>query len=1449
MKNRDAGQIPISYDELSTPPTSSSTHVHIAGEISGHVETNIGCTTYKNMSIDDIEALLARRATKTQADTPLEPSEPFDITKPWGQYPFPVKHYVERPELIRIIHEKLHQPGRRGRAALSAYHGLGGIGKTQLAAHYFYLASQADSLFKEEHYQTAYQALFKDCHYKGLFWFRASTYESLLQDYYQLGLALSLFDTKTKQEEALPIVTRWLERAANAGWLAVYDDAYADYNAGDRVFSLQSLLPKQGGHILITSRNQAVVDEDDRIGIPLMTDEKDIIALMTPCLGPAIPKPKAALLALAKTMGYLPLAMRQACGYINQTTGLNDIYQYLLCYEEEAKRYLEKNTLPVGDEHKPVYVTFQMSLKAIAQRCPEAMGLLWGWGLVHPTLPLPWTLGARILSINPQDKPQEILTVLESYSLVSSSKTSHYTLSHIMIHQLLHVTLKEELPQELTEPLQLQWAYALLEESEEQNPSMQECRRRINLTQHLETFIREYDTAHATPEEMTHLIYAELLTILADIHDDAGHPEEKRVLLEKALSIKKAHYGENHFEVAITLTNLANAYGALGNPQQKKSLLEKALSIKKAHYGENHFEVAITLTNLANAYGDLGNPQQQKSLLEKALSIDKAHYGENHFEVAITLTNLANAYGDLGNPQQKKSLLEKALSIKKAHYGENHFEVAKTLGNLANAYGALGNPQQQKSLLEKALSIQKDHYGENHFEVAITLTNLANAYGALGNPQQQKSLLKKALSIQKAHYGENHFEVAKTLGNLATAYGALGNPQQQKSLLEKALSIQKDHYGENHFEVAITLTNLANAYGDLGNPQQQKSLLEKALSIEKAHYGENHFEVAITLFNLANAYGDLGNPQQQKSLLEKALSIEKAHYGENHFEVAMTLNNLANAYGDLGNPQQQKSLLEKALSIQKDHYGENHFEVAKTLGNLANAYGDLGNPQQQKSLLEKALSIEKAHYGENHFEVAMTLNNLANAYGDLGNPQQQKSLLEKALSIQKDHYGENHFEVAKTLFNLAIAEGDLDNQVQKRAHLETVLPIFKTHYGPQHPYVVITLGNLAKSYRVSSCEKLQQGHPLQALPLAKQAYQTYRECPGYDDSHPDVQTIVELIQGIQILLSDLMTASLSQEEPHDAPTHTAAGYYYLSQAELDKAIHHYEQAIALDDSYPEPYHNLACCYHIKAHTTPQQAAHCLQQAEYYFNQALKLKPTPGLHTEYGQFLYLQKRPDKALPLLTQAIAMTQEVTEMNLSYDLLELPTLDTTLQTWVQNHETLRINSAHLAYYLIYCCYEALELTQQQTAWLTQWSQWLTSLPGEHPVSHYLLTTCQNEHAATAIHPSVHSDTTETNDESPIHPKTQSPESQHPTTAAPLTTSQPSLQITTETSSAETVIHKHWQHIMATSLRHPVNSLNTNLLTSIPLPSPAPIKPPHETTSDNEESTTKNADTPSSSP
>ena len=77
--------------------------------------------------------------------------------------------------------------------------------------------------------------------------------------------------------------------------------------------------------------------------------------------------------------------------------------------------------------------------------------------------------------------------------------------------------------------------------------------------------------------------------------------------------------------MAITMTNLGNAYGALGDFAKQRDLLERALKINEAYFGENHKNVAISLTNLGNAYGAVGDAGKQRDLLERALKINEAY--------------------------------------------------------------------------------------------------------------------------------------------------------------------------------------------------------------------------------------------------------------------------------------------------------------------------------------------------------------------------------------------------------------------------------------------------------------------------------------------------------------------------------------------------------------------------------------------------------------------------------------------------------------------------------------------------------------------------------------------------------------------------------------------------------------------------------------------------------
>ena len=64
-------------------------------------------------------------------------------------------------------------------------------------------------------------------------------------------------------------------------------------------------------------------------------------------------------------------------------------------------------------------------------------------------------------------------------------------------------------------------------------------------------------------------------------------------------------------------------YDSLGEYNQAKELHEKALTICKKIFGEDHADVATSYDNLVSVYQSLGEYNQAKELQEKAVTIRK----------------------------------------------------------------------------------------------------------------------------------------------------------------------------------------------------------------------------------------------------------------------------------------------------------------------------------------------------------------------------------------------------------------------------------------------------------------------------------------------------------------------------------------------------------------------------------------------------------------------------------------------------------------------------------------------------------------------------------------------------------------------------------------------------------------------------------------------------------
>ncbi len=224
-------------------------------------------------------------------------------------------HFHDPNGLLDRLREGLRSGG--GRSALvarrAALHGMGGIGKTQLAL--------------------AYCREYGDGYAGGVWWFSAETDAGLQLD------ALACCDAARVPvgEGELPSLAlkRWLAAQPGA-WLLVYDNA-------EHAAALAPHLPDGGPHhVVVTSRDPAW----GGVAAPVELDEwtagqgADFLAGRLPGA------PRGELAALSVDLGGLPLALEQAASYV-ETTGCG-VARYRELFASAAASLLDRGAQPAA---------------------------------------------------------------------------------------------------------------------------------------------------------------------------------------------------------------------------------------------------------------------------------------------------------------------------------------------------------------------------------------------------------------------------------------------------------------------------------------------------------------------------------------------------------------------------------------------------------------------------------------------------------------------------------------------------------------------------------------------------------------------------------------------------------------------------------------------------------------------------------------------------------------------------------------------------------------------------------------------------------------------------------------------------------------------------------------------------------------------------------------------
>ncbi|WP_338898406.1 NB-ARC domain-containing protein [Streptomyces sp. TG1A-60] len=249
--------------------------------------------------------------------------------------------------------------------------GMGGVGKTQLAADYARTAWDDDS---------AAGGL------DVLVWVTASSRQAIVTGYAQAGVELCRGDPNDQEKAALSFLA-WLTPKAGTKpcrWLIVLDDV-AD------PADLRGLWPPAGAHgrtLVTTRRRDAALAADSRhtIEIGLFTAAEALAYLTASLAGHGRYDSADELTALANDLGYLPLALSQAAAYIIDTADAVATYRALLADRTTALAAIAPDVLP-DDQALPLAAAWSLSVDRADTLRPA--------GLARPMLQLTSLLNAN----------------------------------------------------------------------------------------------------------------------------------------------------------------------------------------------------------------------------------------------------------------------------------------------------------------------------------------------------------------------------------------------------------------------------------------------------------------------------------------------------------------------------------------------------------------------------------------------------------------------------------------------------------------------------------------------------------------------------------------------------------------------------------------------------------------------------------------------------------------------------------------------------------------------------------------------------------------------------------------------------------------------------------------------------------------------------------------------
>ncbi|MFI8947012.1 FxSxx-COOH system tetratricopeptide repeat protein [Streptomyces sp. NPDC053750] len=786
--------------------------------------------------------------------------------------------FVGRQGLLRAVEEQL---GAQDTAAVlpHALHGLGGVGKSQLALEYIY-THQHD--------------------YKVICWIPAEQESLILAALATLAGRLGIAPSGHERgapaaNTAVPAVLEALSAGApHADWLLVFDNA-------EDIEVVRQYFPANGpGKVIVTSRNRAW----ERVATPLpvsVFERSESIELLRR-RSPDLTTEDAD--RLAEALGDLPLAVEQAGAWRSVTGMLVDDYLDLLA--QRSPEVLELDPNP--DYPVSVAAAWDLSLERIQQNNPGARQLLdICAGMAPEPIPRSILRGSRGVSITSEIDPllrdsiklNRAIRDLSQFSLIKVDTRSNTLQMHRLLQTVLlaklgpgerermrsaaHQLLSAAKPGPYGSPLE--WpAYQSL---------LPHLRASLAVTS-TDTWVRDlvadsvwflyYWGDHDGAAEFARQTYSAWLAASGeeDIHvirmtkclsfllRQTGHVPESIPLVEKALETSRG-LGVEPEELIDSLCETADARRYQGRLQEARALSQEATELARSLFGHDDPSTLRATHSWGVDLRLCGEFQEALPLDQENGRLRDLHFGSTSFYTLNTLNCSTINTRESGDYPGAREAQEEVYRRARAALGDEHPLTLRTARNLAVCRRRDGALESGAELAAETLQHFISRYGEDHFDSLATATNVSVDRRLAGDLEGSRQLAESTVRRYVQRLGEHHVCTLLTRVNLAATLrtlGALDSAQEQE---DEAARLLAETVGERH---VITLTTAlgqaSTAYVRL-DFDRAREIDEANLPLLTEVVGEDHPLTLSCTANLALDLRGLGRGAEADELQRRAV--------------------------------------------------------------------------------------------------------------------------------------------------------------------------------------------------------------------------------------------------------------------------------------------------------------------------------------------------------------------------------------------------------------------------------------------------------------------------------------------------------------------------------------------------------------------------------------------------